>query len=79
MFTVSIPLALGAVSFEPRLVLVLIGVMALMAAFAMWTLRCPSCGKLVMNRAFKLRGTTLEMPLGFPERRCSKCGRDLRA
>jgi hypothetical protein len=75
-FSIAIPLGLGAMFFDARLIFVLVGFTALMSAFAQWTLRCPSCEKLVVNRVLKFGKTTIEVPWGLPEKVCSRCGKD---
>lgn len=76
-YTVELPLIMGAVWFDYRLIFVALLVAAGLAAVALWTLRCPACGKLVTNRFVKLAGISVQVPFGFPERRCSKCGQSL--
>jgi hypothetical protein len=61
-----------------RLVFVVLLVAAGLSAFALLTLRCPSCEKLVTNRSIGFGRVAVQIPLGLPERVCSKCGHDLR-
>lgn len=77
LFAISVPVGLGGMLFDARLILVVVGLVALMAAFGLWVLRCPSCEKLILNRLVNLGGRKIEVPFGFPEKRCSRCGRDL--
>lgn len=77
LFAISVPVGLGGMLFEPRLILVLVGIVALMGAFMLWILRCPACGKLILSRVVSLGSRTIEVPFGLPERKCSRCGRDL--
>jgi hypothetical protein len=77
-YGVEIPLMMGAVWLDYRLVFVVLLVAAGLSAFALLTLRCPSCEKLVTNRSIGFGRVAVQIPLGLPERVCSKCGHDLR-
>jgi len=76
-YAIEIPLLMGAIWFDYRLIFVVILVAAILSFFAVWILRCPCCDKLVTNRVVRLLGMTIQVPTGFPERMCSKCGCDL--
>lgn len=58
--------------FSLLLVALVVGVL-----LANGMMRCPTCGKRVTEKDFRLGPVRLAIPFGWVERRCSRCGTDL--